>query len=185
MTDEQIIKALELCAKDEPNTCDQCPYDKICAEDPDVITNDVISLIKNQKTIIQKLERIEELATKTIEVQNAEIERLEIECERYEVRVRDLNNYQTADRETRKRVIAKAKSEAIKEFAERLKNKFTHSGKSTKYGDFTWGDIKSYEIDNLLAEMTDNITKVEHNSLCETETYEGRGRHKNDIGQSD
>lgn len=41
-----------------------------------MITNDVISLIKNQKTIIQKLERIEELATKTIEVQNAEIERL-------------------------------------------------------------------------------------------------------------
>lgn len=67
------------------------------------------------------------------------------------------------------------KSEEIKEFAEELKNKFTNSGKSTKYGDFTWGDIKSYEIDNLLAEMTDNITKVEHNSLCETETYKKGG----------
>ncbi|MBR2181358.1 MAG: hypothetical protein IJ949_05660 [Oscillospiraceae bacterium] len=44
-------------------------------------------------------------------------------------------------------------SEARKELAERLKAKLTYKGKSTKYGDFTWGDIKSYELDNLLAEM--------------------------------
>ena len=48
-----------------------------------------------------------------------------------------------------------AKSEAIKEFAERLKEKFIHKGKSTKYGEFTWDDVTSYELDNLVKEMTE------------------------------
>ena len=50
---------------------------------------------------------------------------------------------------------SKIKSEAIKEFAERLKAKFIHSGKSTKYGEFTWDDVTSYELDNLVKEMTE------------------------------
>ncbi len=72
----------------------------------------------------------------------------------------DLINRQNAEIERYKGVIkilendvATATSKAIKEFAERLKSKFAHSGKSTKYGDFTWGDITSYELDNLVKEM--------------------------------
>ena len=46
-----------------------------------------------------------------------------------------------------------AKSEARKEIIEKIKSKFTHKGKSTKYGEFTWDDVTSYELDNLLKEM--------------------------------
>ena len=53
-----------------------------------------------------------------------------------------------------------AKAEAVKEFAERVK-------KEINFPLAVWR-----VFDNILAEMTDpNITKVEHNSLCETETY--------------
>ena len=54
------------------------------------------------------------------------------------------------------------KSESIKEFAERL-----------KYYSFRYDVWTHQYIDNLVKEMTDNITKVEHNSLCETQTYKG------------
>lgn len=45
------------------------------------------------------------------------------------------------------------KSEARKEFAERLKDKLSGTGTNTTYGKFKYGIVKSYEIDNLLKEM--------------------------------
>ena len=64
-----------------------------------------------------------------------------------------------------------AKADAVKEFAERLKEQ-------AALNDYLWDEERVYffQIDNLLAEMTDpTITKVEHNSLCETETYRKGG----------
>lgn len=43
--------------------------------------------------------------------------------------------------------------EAIKEFAERLKDKLLGMGTNTTYGKFKYGVVKSYEIDSLLKEM--------------------------------
>ena len=58
------------------------------------------------------------------------------------------------------------KSEAIKEFAERLKENCCLTDR--------WGKIIPIStVDDLVKEMTENITKVEHDSLCETETYKG------------
>ena len=59
-----------------------------------------------------------------------------------------------------------AKAEAIKEFAERL-NK--HSVYVDDYDCFM---VSAESIDNLVKEMTEPV-KIEHNSLCETETYMG------------
>ena len=59
-----------------------------------------------------------------------------------------------------------AKAEAIKEFAERLKSLqigLEISGESLYY-------IPIDCIDNLAKEMTEPV-KLEHNSLCETDTY--------------
>ena len=53
------------------------------------------------------------------------------------------------------KAIKTAKSEAIKEFAERMKDRLTGIGRSTIYGNFEYGTIKSYEIDNLVEEMTE------------------------------
>ena len=58
--------------------------------------------------------------------------------------------------------------EAYKEFAERLAE---DAWFDSNYGE--WLLSKDY-LDNLLAELTgETFTKVEHNSLCETETYKG------------
>ena len=62
--------------------------------------------------------------------------------------------------------IKKLKEFAIKEFAERL-NK--HSVYVDDYDCFM---VSAESIDNLVKEMTEPV-KIEHNSLCETETYKG------------
>ena len=63
-----------------------------------------------------------------------------------------------ADVERLNSEIDKAKAEAVKEFAKKLKLRFA-----------LCDEIYNKEIDKLIAEMT--LTKIEHKSLCETETY--------------
>ena len=60
------------------------------------------------------------------------------------------------------------KAEAIKEFAERVKDKIP---KRCKMDGIDTVNVYIY-IDNLVKEMTEPV-KLEHNSLCETETYMG------------
>ena len=101
MTDEEVIKALECClAKEncEEISCENCPYDLNrvyeCKETMLQNAIDLINRLKSQnkefdekivmqmgliefqKEEIKKLENIERIATKTIETQSAEIERL-------------------------------------------------------------------------------------------------------------
>ena len=57
------------------------------------------------------------------------------------------------------------KSEAYKEFAERLTGILGF--------DELPGTVIKCHIDNLLAELTPTLNKLPHNSLCETDTYEG------------
>lgn len=99
-------------------------------------------LIKQKDTEIDILIRKNETLKDEVSELRAEVERLQNECF-------CLGN----ERDAYKDVLDTAVSEARKELAERLKAKLTYKGKNTKYGDFTWGDIKSYELDNLLAEM--------------------------------
>ena len=63
------------------------------------------------------------------------------------------------------------KFEAIKEFWEKLQD-------SDKYGCYDW-HIKDTvytdeEIESFINELLHQPTKIVHNSLCETETYESR-----------
>ena len=63
--------------------------------------------------------------------------------------------------------LEKAKAEAIKGFAERLKrNHITKDDKGKVHLLIAYD-----EFDNLVKEMVGDIPKLEHNSLCETETY--------------
>ena len=57
MTDEQIIKALEICKKTTPNGCFECPFVErfglsACKR---VLSSDALDLIKRQKAEIEKL----------------------------------------------------------------------------------------------------------------------------------
>ena len=123
MTDNEIIKALECCMKDD---CENCPYFANglfeCGEH---FNEDVLDLINRQK---------------------AEIERLKAECgnqsalwsKHYE------NIFETA-KETVKAEAVKA--EAVKEFAERLKEMSEHFWEEKE------NFVSEDDIDNLVKEM--------------------------------
>ena len=101
MTDEQIIKALEWCGNQTACT-DGCPLDDLGGIDKCVHTLllNALDLINRQKAEIALLKKVEEVAIK----QKAEIELLQ------KAKADDVSlAYQVA------------KTEAIKEFAERLK----------------------------------------------------------------
>ena len=83
--------------------------------------------------------------------------------------------------------VGKAKSEAIKEFEGKSENRLIElyekyhkiankpKNETDMYyqgrAEAIWECITTNR--NLVKEMTENITKIEHNSLCETETYKG------------
>ena len=105
MTDNEIIKALECCLKDD---CENCPYFANglfeCGEH---FYEDVLDLINRQK---------------------AEIERLEAKCENtqvgYNIARAETEEYKAINKSLkadRPFLIANARTEAVKEFAERFK----------------------------------------------------------------
>jgi hypothetical protein len=101
--DAKVIKALKICGDIINADCKECSYEgKNCVVRLIQSTND---LINRQQAEIKQLETIERVATKTIEKQDAEIERLKKE------------NHQFADLG---KTYSEVRAEAIKEFAERL-----------------------------------------------------------------
>lgn len=132
MTDEQITKALECCKIGE---CDDCPFYGV-KEDCEVeLPEDALDLINRQKVRIKELkERISYLEES-------------IDCSRKEYN-RLLQKMQ------------QLKSEAIKEFAERLRAKAEmYNSEDVEEGDLiddllTVGEIVEI-VDNLVKEMTE------------------------------
>ena len=98
LTDEQIIKAADICRTSE---CSGCPYHELyTASCLSKLTKDVYHLLNRQKAEIESLKQI-------INERDKEI----IKLQKRIIFWRDDLNYQPE----------KIKSEAIKEFAERLK----------------------------------------------------------------
>ena len=95
MTDNEIIKALECCASECFNACDNCPFYKQCEND----------------------EQLSKFALDLINRQQAEIERLKKGCKKL---VEKQKLYKDNMQATREFQIEQAKAEAIKEFAEKL-----------------------------------------------------------------
>ena len=147
MTDNEIIKALECCANEDTD-CEDCPVYKYCDDNAFGMVQNTFDLINRQKAEIEKLERIEAIGTKTIETQNAEIERLQEEYKaQHKEFVKKLGDVHSIAKDLDEHT-AKAKSEAIKEFAERLRKKFAEP---YEYGiGYVIGSI-----DNLVKEMTE------------------------------
>nr|DAF01636.1 MAG TPA: hypothetical protein [Caudoviricetes sp.] len=155
MTDEQIIKALEI-AKGALSDGDI---------DMETFTalNNAINFINRQKAENEELrsdkiiaERHEKDArelfvdcTRQLEEAKAEIENLK----RGVTFTFTIEDFESIKETVISRLDNEIKSEAIKEFAERLKDKLLGMGTNTTYGKFKYGVVKSYEIDNLLKEM--------------------------------
>ena len=166
MTDNEIIKALELCFSAGFKQCEECP---LKSQQDEMFTcikikqKNALDLINRQKAEIEKLQ-------KAIKVQDIMIEQQDYK-------------------------LKQAKSEAIKEFAKKvnpiieqlveimfddnqskcmIENCRKHSSipcESRVCIDENKEFWKS-KIDNLVKEMTEPV-KIEHNSLCETDTYKG------------
>ena len=111
-TDDDIVKALESY---------QFPKLAIISnQDCKITVSDILGVIKRYKSNIEKLEKIEHFATKTIEKQSAEMERLQKEsisdCELAMSIHDDTNVEANCDY-----CISQAKVESQKEFAEKLR----------------------------------------------------------------
>lgn len=142
MNDKDIIKALECCHGQLEADCKNCPNKNTCGE-IDVIQQ-TLDLINRQQ------EKISELQHKILSC-NAEIEKLkeELDGETVEnMRLRhEIERLKEGMKFERERVdnIPNLIKQAIKEFAERLKEK----GNMTKDGVV----VVDYQIDNLVKEM--------------------------------
>ena len=130
MTEEQIIKALEYCFTRgfDESTCYECPFYTATAKCTEDLRESVLDLINRQKAEIERLKRDIAIHEHVHEESNAA----------YQV------------------LVKQAKSEAIKEFAERLKkhsfvDNLSLDGKETVYVD---------DIDKLVKEMTEEKSDV-------------------------
>lgn len=140
MTDKEIIKALECCKKDD---CDNCPNDfGNCYAN---LSGYSLDLIKRKQAEIERLRKEVNLVSIQFQDLQERYEEAQTEIEQWK---EEANKYQklwciaVADMET-------AKSEAIQEFAEGLKEEIdirpTHSNEQNKYVCFL--------IDSLVKEM--------------------------------
>ena len=127
MTDNDIKKALKLCATLDSGNCKKCPCREICNENDGTLTKLTLDLINRQKA---EIERLQESGKEAVSCFTRMESLYKIKCKELEV----------------------AKSEAIKEFAERLKENC-----------YTYSDICGYQstvvdvnqIDNIVKEMTE------------------------------
>lgn len=139
LTDAEIIKALELCAFIEKGGCKECPYHSYanCSE---MKVAETVNLINRQKAEIEKLRK--ELNIVSTLYQD--------EQERYKALLDGKCD----------RCIARDKAEAVKEFAERLKENLVYCKTVVEGNDMVGITDVGYEkedaiatIDNLLEEM--------------------------------
>ena len=136
MTDNEIIKALECCTDESYENCNECPYstDTLSCERMKLL-EDSLDLINRLKTENKRLEKEVNLVSiqfqdlqERYEEAQAEIERFrktEIEIDDFCRRLccmRMLNGNAIASYEDLQNYIQQEKSEAVKEFAERLEN---------------------------------------------------------------
>lgn len=150
MRDNEIIKALNYCCGNIKNNDEECQEDmcyQVCLPESreegirwcrEWLMKDALDLINRQKAIIEKSEKVEHFADKTIETANAEIESLEKELMKCKLEKELLYN-----------VSVEKQNIAIKEFAERLKEKLQWDV------EFDNKLVFESDIDDLVKEMTE------------------------------
>lgn len=142
MIDNEIMKVLE-CCKDGGNRCDECPYgidDCLTDNDESILLKDVLDLINRKDAEIERLQKIivgfmDEVGTWS---------------NKYEVDVSTIYKLPLLAKENLN-IRNKIKAEAIKEFAERLKEK-GHIP-IEKWSTTKEKAVYESDIDNLIKEM--------------------------------
>lgn len=138
MTDNEIVKAFECCCVEEPRpNCKECPIEGACANCD--LDYEVFSLINRQKEEIERLEKEKESIKYCYE------------------QAREYNNQLAESCETNcKKFNMTTRAEAIKEFAERLKDEMRLEDDCRYDCMNCLYECKGYVpiIDNLVKEMT-------------------------------
>lgn len=167
VSDEDIVKALECCIKDDYDKirnalCAKCPYCKntnckflLQRDTLDLINRlkaDKEALIKGQESLMKHLERKKEIITE-----------LDNEVEELSYRNKELLKAVHYYHDSKIDSIKRAKSEAIKKFAERFKEKA--GSIVTSCQGYEIYETKQYQIsainfDNLVEEMIGGETDV-------------------------
>jgi hypothetical protein len=139
MTDAEIIKALECHADTDIKTCKICPYDgqRMCGHQ---LCRDGLDLINRQKAEIEALDFLIKESNKIAERQDKEIERLTV--------LAKLGNMRANDYRAMRDKCKTAKSEAIKEFAEKVK-----ASRDVLFNNIYSGFHFNVIIDSLVKEM--------------------------------
>ena len=137
-TDEEVIKALEWCIQSD--SCEYCEYrEKTNKDDVCPVRSDALDLIKRQK---EEIERLQEKQVEDEQLLNLRV-------------IESVNAVSEAHRKYEMALEEHLKSEraeAIKEFAERLKQTAYTQGSITGY---QYQVVDFAEIDNLVKEMTE------------------------------
>ena len=162
MTENEIRKALERCSANY--NCGDCPYYYDAEECPDPLMNDALDLINRQKVEVEQLKIVAGGLEQALKNVTAEVDRLLKECEskeeaynkefclrkelKAEIERLNIRNKTLIDiTKNYDWKFARAKSEAIKEFAHLI------IGRSRN------GVIQISDIPDLVKEMTEENEK--------------------------
>lgn len=153
LTDNEIIKALECCVSSiSSDACNGCPFDEkgICDKDTQATERYALDLINRQKAEIERLQKFKSYFDS---LYGLDLEILGFTEDGNEKSYDEFYDSAISDMGNAEHHIAYitqiAKSEAIKEFAERLKKEaFSHKN----FGELVYVD----DIDNLVKEMTES-----------------------------
>lgn len=155
-TDEEIIKALKCCCEMENKDCLQCPYFSVPFKSDCVIrkTNDVIKLINYLTTTNKNHEATIKRADELIDTLKAEIEMNKNRAKDFVEKL----GYVHSMCDRLDEAFTKAKTEAIKEFAERLSaiicDKIEQSMNNPDGDNYFITDVYT-TIEDLAKEMTE------------------------------
>ena len=146
MTDKEIIQALECCISDE--NCESCPLHHEKIENACILTvvefyKEILALINRQQAEIEKL-NVELVGMRgACNSYKMHYDNAQAEIERLNIRLRK-EQHQFADIG---KMYSEIRTEAIKEFAERLTDRLKGNG-----GLYSVTTMNTY-IDNLVKEM--------------------------------
>lgn len=164
MEDKEIIKALECCASECFNACDNCPFYKQCEND-EQLSKFALDLINRQQAEKEALIAGQETMSKYIEDQQAEIERLKAHeekehqycknvCEpKYKEEVEWLKKLLAEEEAKYTKCAKRFYKEGIKDFAKRLKDYYINHKRYKRLYAHTLIDVFFDVIDNLAKEM--------------------------------
>ena len=139
MTDNEIIKALECCTKDDDNKCYECPYDREYYYECKLnVMKETLNLINRKDAEIERLQTVKKHINNLI-LRDCDYVTAEAYNEAFIKALERLHDN------------VNAKSEAIKEFWSKLKAKATTSTDSPYR--MHKKEIKISDGDNLVKEM--------------------------------